>query len=50
VTERERRFAVVLDGLFEPGEAVSGKEVALLEAELPEVLRLVQALTETEEE
>jgi hypothetical protein len=50
VTETERRFEVVLDGLFEPGEGVSGEEAALIEAELPELLRLMQALTETEEE
>jgi hypothetical protein len=41
---------VVLVGLFEPGEAVSGEEAALVEAELPEVLRLVNTLTEPGEE
>jgi hypothetical protein len=50
VTETTRRVEVVLDGLFENGEVVSEAEVALVEAELPELLRLVQALTEAGEE
>jgi len=50
VTETDRRFEVVLEGLFEPGEAVSKEEAALLGAELPELLGLVNTLTETEEE
>lgn len=50
MADETRRFEVVLDGLFAQGEAVSKEEMALVEAELPELLRLVNALTEAGEE